>query len=338
MIRIDGSFGEGGGQILRTSLSLSLLTGQPFEMERIRAGRQKPGLLRQHLTAVRAAAEVGHAEVEGAELRSAHLKFSPKGVKPGEYKLSVGSAGSTTLVLQTLLPPLLLADGPTSLHLEGGTHNPLAPPYDFLSRSFLPLLNRLGPQVSSELVRPGFFPAGGGYLRAQITPVKKLEPMDLLERGALKAKRVEAHVAHLPFEIAQRELDTIRKRSKWEDAEFKGKTINGSAGPGNIVLVEIECEHVTEVFAGFGEKGVRGEKVAETALLPALDYLQSDAVAGEHLADQLLLPLALAGKGHFSTTTLSGHTTTNMNIIERFLSVRLTATEIRPNHYRIQAG
>src|SRR5512136_2571133 len=179
MITIDGSQGEGGGQILRTSLALSLVTGQPFRMERIRAKRQKPGLLKQHLTAVEAAKTVGCAEVTGAALGSQTLEFKPGPVTPGNYRFAVGTAGSATLVLQTVLPPLLVASGPSTLTLEGGTHNPFAPPFDFLARCFAPVVERMGPRIELKLHRPGFFPAGGGQFEAQITPVNRLKPIDL---------------------------------------------------------------------------------------------------------------------------------------------------------------
>src|ERR1051326_3946650 len=189
MITIDGSQGEGGGQIMRTSLALSLVTGQPFRMEQIRAKRQKPGLLRQHLTAVEAAKTVGGAEVEGAALNSQTLEFRPRSVTPGNYRFAVGTAGSATLVLQTVLPSLLTASGPSTLTLEGGTHNPLAPPFDFLSCSFMPLIHRMGPSVELELRTPGFYPAGGGKFHARVEPAKRLSPLVLDERGALQSRR-----------------------------------------------------------------------------------------------------------------------------------------------------
>src|SRR5437867_958993 len=164
MLLIDGSQGEGGGQILRTALGLSLVTGTPIRIEKIRAGRAKPGLLRQHLTAVNAATAIGAVDVEGATLGSQELTFRPGTVKPGEYRFAVGTAGSTGLVLQTVLPPLLTAPGPSTLTLEGGTHNPTAPPFDFLARAFLPLISRMGPSATARLERPGFYPAGGGQM------------------------------------------------------------------------------------------------------------------------------------------------------------------------------
>ena len=162
MIRIDGAKGEGGGQMLRTSLALSLLTSQPFQMENVRAGQERPGLLRQHLAAVLAAVEIGDAEVEGAQLGSQALSFAPKTIKNGNYRFVIGTAGSGTLVLQTVLPALMLASGPSTVTIEGGTHNQSAPPFDFLDRTFLPFIRRMGPEVKLSLDRYGFYPAGGG--------------------------------------------------------------------------------------------------------------------------------------------------------------------------------
>ena len=188
MIVIDGSAGEGGGQILRSSLALSLVTGKPFRIENIRAGRTKPGLLRQHLTALAAATQIGKAKVEGAVLGSKIVSFTPRGVTPGDYHFAVGTAGSATLVLQTVLPALMLASGPSTLVLEGGTHNPSAPPFDFISKAFLPILNRMGPCIKVELERYGFYPAGGGRFRVSINPAAQLSPIDLLTCGESRAR------------------------------------------------------------------------------------------------------------------------------------------------------
>ena len=206
MILIDGSEGEGGGQILRTSLALSLVTGQPFRLENIRAGRQKPGLLRQHLTAVEAATTVGAAEVIGAALGSKTLEFRPGAVTPGNYRFAVGTAGSATLVLQTVLPPLLTANAISTLTLEGGTHNPFAPPFDFLARCFAPLIQRMGPTIELELRRPGFFPAGGGKFHARIEPVKRLARFDLLERGPLRQHRARVIISKIPTHADHRKI------------------------------------------------------------------------------------------------------------------------------------
>lgn len=202
MIRIDGSSGEGGGQILRSSLSLSLATGKPFCIEKIRARREKSGLLRQHLTAVLAAAEIGGAEVEGANLGSQAIRFIPGTVKPGNHRFVIGTAGSGTLVLQTILPALVTASGPSCITIEGGTHNLQAPPFDFLEKCFLPIINQLGAKVVVKLERYGFYPAGGGCFSVTIQPCARLSPIRLVDRGEITQRKSVAVVANLPRTIA----------------------------------------------------------------------------------------------------------------------------------------
>ncbi|HEX9983397.1 MAG TPA: RNA 3'-terminal phosphate cyclase, partial [Thermoanaerobaculia bacterium] len=320
MIVIDGSQGEGGGQILRSSLALSLVTGKPFRIERIRARRQKPGLLRQHLTAVMAAARVGAAAIEGAELGSQQLTFVPGGLHGGVYSFQIGTAGSTTLVLQTILVPLFFAETASTIEIEGGTHNSNSPPFDFLTRSYLPLLRRMGARAEVELVRPGFYPAGGGKILVTVEP-SRLGRLELLERGALIATRARACVANLPYDIAQREVAVVGDKLGW--TELQARTLTDSVGPGNVLTLEAEYEHVTEVVTGFGERGVRAEEVASRASEEMLRYLSAEGAAGEHLADQLLLPMALGGGGEFTAVTVSSHTTTNAEVIGRFLDVRV---------------
>lgn len=321
-VRIDGGQGEGGGQVLRTSLSLSMVTGQPFEIDNIRAGRERPGLLRQHLTAVQAAAEVCGATVEGAALGSTRLAFTPGAVRAGEYQFSVGTAGSATLVLQTVLPALMLADGPSRLTLEGGTHNPAAPPFDFLERTFLPVLARMGPRVTVALERYGFYPAGGGRFTAEIQPVERLAPLALGERSAVTGRRAIGLVANLPAHIAEREITTAIQRLEWPAEARAMLGTRNSNGPGNALMLEVETAEVTEIFTVFGEMGVTAEQVGRRAAGLVRVYLQSTAAAGPHLADQLLLPLALAGAGEFTAVALDGHATTNMEVIGQFLPVR----------------
>ncbi len=321
LTRIDGASGEGGGQILRSALALSLVTGRSCRIENIRGRRKKPGLRRQHLTAVNAAAQVGSAAVQGAALGSTELIFAPQRVTPGEYRFSVGTAGSATLVLQTVLPALLTASGPSTLHLEGGTHNPFAPPYDFLAEAFLPCIRRMGPQVSTALVRPGFYPAGGGRFDVTVEPAKRLERLEILERGALKRRRARAIVAGLPRHIADRELKTVRDMLAWDRRALEVEELTDSDGPGNALLLVLESEHVTEVFTGFGRRGVAAELVAKRVVKEVRRYLSSDVPVGEHLADQLLLPMALAGGGAFKTLVPSRHTTTSIDVIKSFLDV-----------------
>src|SRR5512140_545114 len=321
MITIDGSQGEGGGQILRTSLALSLVTGQPFRMEGIRAKHQKPGLLKQHLTAVEAAKTVGCAEVTGAALGSQTLEFTPGPVTPGNYRFAVGTAGSATLVLQTVFPALLTASGFSTLTLEGGTHNPMAPPFDFLEKSFMPLIHRMGPSVELKLRRPGFYPAGGGRFHARIEPAKKLSRLDLLERGSVRSRQARILVSKLPEHVGQRELAVVRDELKWREDECVVEAVPYRVGPGNAVVLAIEAEHVTEVFTGFGERGRPAEEVATSAVQAAKTWLEAGVPVDEHLADQILIPLVLAGRGSFRTTKPSLHTTTNAEAIQRFLPV-----------------
>ena len=327
MVRIDGSAGEGGGQMLRSALSLSLATGKAFRMENIRAKREKSGLLRQHLTAVHAASEVGSAQVEGATLGSKTLTFIPGSVRSGSYHFAVGTAGSSTLVFQTILPALMTASGRSEVTIEGGTHNMQAPPLDFLQKVFLPVINRLGPQIEIRLEKYGFYPAGGGCFTATVEPCERLSSFELLERGEIEHRSAVAIVANLARSIAQREIDTVAKLLNWDAECTQIVETKNSVGPGNIVLIELSSSNFTEVFCGFGRIGASAESVASEAVDAARSYLVSEAAAGEHLTDQLLLPFALAGGGSFSAVTLNMHAKTNMEIIRKFLPIRFEVVE-----------
>lgn len=329
MLTIDGSRGEGGGQIFRTSLTLSLITGAPFRIERIRAGRAKPGLMRQHLTALEAAAAVGDAEVDGAVVGGQEVVFRPKRVRPGTYGFAVGTAGSAGLVLQTILLPLVVARAPSRLTLEGGTHNPAAPPFEFLTEALLPLLRRMGADVDARLERAGFYPAGGGRMTIDVTDGGSLRALHLLQRGRTLRRRARALVSRLSRQIADRELAVIRSRLGWDGEELEAVVLSeGMAGPGNVVLLSIESEHVVEVFTGFGEVGVRAEAVAERVAQDARRYLAADVPVGPHLADQLLLPMALARGGAFRTVPLSRHASTNLEVIGQFLGTPIDVTPV----------
>lgn len=338
MLIIDGSFGEGGGQIIRSSLALALVTGKPFRAERVRANRDKPGLKQQHLTAVKAAAEIGGAVVEGAAVGAREFAFSPGVVAPGDYVFRIGTAGSTTLVLQTILPPLIIAPGPSTIRIEGGTHNPHAPPFDFLEKTFLPLVNRIGPGVTIELERYGFYPPGGGALNVLIEPSAEFRRLDLLERGLTRPPRARALVVNLPPGIAERELSLIKERTGWGDEQLIVETSNNAISPGNVLMIEIESEHLTEVVSRIGERGVRAEIVAEKALDEALSYLDADAPVGGRLADQLLIPLALGAGGSFLTGPLSLHTTTNIEIVKMFLGTEIAVTPTAAGTWRVDVG
>jgi RNA 3'-terminal phosphate cyclase (ATP) len=322
-IELDGSQGEGGGQVLRSALALSLVTGTPFHLANVRAGRERPGLLRQHLTAVRAAAEVGGARVTGAELGSRDLAFVPGPVKAGDYRFSIGSAGSATLVFQAIFPALALASGRSTVVVEGGTHNSMAPPWEFLARAYLPLVARMGPKATATLEQAGFFPAGGGRLRVAVEPAQAFGRLELLERGDIQARRVTALLAQLGRSIGERELAVVRERLGWEPSCGHVEQVARGAGPGNAVVVEVECEQLTEVFTAFGERRVTAEAVGAEVAAEAAEWLAAGVPVGRHLADQLLLPMALGGGGTFRTVVPTLHTRTNAEVIRAFLGAEV---------------
>ena len=322
MITIDGAEGEGGGQVVRNACALSLATGQPFQIANVRGGREKPGLMRQHVTAIEAACAIGEGGAcEGVSVGSTEIIFRPGSVRGGEYRFAVGTAGSTGLVLQTVLMPLLMADAPSRLVLEGGTHNMLAPPFEFIAKAFLPVINRMGPRVEARLVRHGFYPGGGGRIDVDIAPAP-LAAIDCVERGSLLRTSAIAFIAGLPFDIAEREITCARQLIDWPERSFAVRELPEERGPGNILLLEAEYEHVTEVVSGFGQLGVPAERLAKRAAGRMNGYLESTAFAGPYLADQLLLPFALAGGGTFTTVKPSQHALTAADVIERFTGRR----------------
>jgi RNA 3'-terminal phosphate cyclase (ATP) len=325
MVKIDGSMGEGGGQIVRTALSLSLTTQCPIRLINIRANRSRPGLRPQHVTAVRAAAAIGEATVSEVQEGTRTLTFEPSAVQPGTYHFDVGTAGSAVLVLQTVLLPLLTAQRPSRVTVTGGTHNNFAPPFDFFATTFLPVVERMGPMLRATLDDPGFYPKGGGRCTVDVQPVAELDRLALTERGASRPARIRAIVANLPRHIAEREIATLREALSIDIGETHIETPS-TLSAGNALLLELPFRHVTEVVSGIGEKGLPAEKVAMNVAEEATSYLNSDAPVGSHLADQLLLPLALGG-GQFRTTSLTAHTHTNAAVIERVLGDRFAIEE-----------
>ncbi|WP_126456784.1 RNA 3'-terminal phosphate cyclase [Sulfuriflexus mobilis] len=335
MLNIDGDVGEGGGQIVRSSLALAMCLDRPFRITRIRARRERPGLQAQHLAAVSAAASVSQAHVEGAYKGSQELLFKPRKVIAGDYHFAIGTAGSTSLVLQTVLPALILADRESNLLLEGGTHNPLAPPFDFLKHAFLPLLNRMGPAVTATLERPGFAPEGGGRVRVHIKPVAHLQALELPERGDIVQQRAEVLLAHLPEHIANRELAVIRDALSFPESKLNFRVDNTANGPGNAVSIIVESAFVTECFTAFGQRRLPAERVAESVVREVRRYLQAGVPVGRYLADQLLLPLALAGEGMFVTLQPSSHVITNMAVVKKFMQAEFASEKIDEDAWRI---
>jgi RNA 3'-terminal phosphate cyclase (ATP) len=336
MVVIDGSYGEGGGQVLRTALTLAVLSGRPTHIEHIRAGRRKPGLRPQHLTAVRAAAAVCGARLEGDALGSQTLTLVPDGPPvPGEYTFDVGevaqggSAGSVSLVLQTVLLPLALAEGESHLTLRGGTHVPWAPPVSYLEHVFLPTLAQMGVSAQVELTRWGFYPAGGGEVQVRIIGREEgLRPISLTERGGLQRIWGTAAVTNLPAHIPQRMAARARNVLADEglQAQVEPRRLRG-VGPGAGIFLFAEYaaspsgEATVAGFTAYGRKGLPAERVAEMACQEILAHHRSDAPVGPHLADQLVLPMALAdGESRVRTSHVSQHLLTNVWVVRKFLA------------------
>lgn len=331
-IRIDGSQGEGGGQILRTALSLSMITGKPFELVNLRAGRKKPGLMRQHLVCVQASQQISHAYTEGAGLHSQYLYFAPQQTQAGHYEFQIGSAGSSLLVFQTLLPVLLQQSTPSQLIIHGGTHNPMAPTADFIQHSFIPTLAKIGIQIDFEMEKAGFFPIGAGKIKATVHPWQHRQELDLRSRGSLQATRAYAAVLNLDTNIAERELATLQQKLDLQQAEqlqLKG------ISQGNSLFVCIDSEQHCQVFSALGELRKSGEQIAGQLAKEVNHYLHSQAVADEYLADQLLLPLALGQGGRFTAQTLSEHTRTQAEMIKRFIDCEIELIEHAHQHVEI---
>jgi RNA 3'-terminal phosphate cyclase (ATP) len=333
MITLDGSQGEGGGQILRSALALSLVTGRPFRIHQIRARRPKPGLMRQHLACVEAAARIGNATVEGATPGSRELVFHPGTMSHGNHTFTIDGAGSTMLLLQTVLMPLLLAGGPSELVLEGGTHNPFAPPHPFIEASFLPLLRRMGFRVDTALEHPGFYPRGGGRCLVRIDPVvggvASLCRMDLPARTVKPALSAIICAAGVPRAVVEQESAELRRRLELGPDQIEVRTESDAFGPGNTVHVVAALDGYAEVFTGFGGRGKRAGEVVGEAVAEAQLFMQSQAATGPHLADQLLLPMALAKGGSQVTVEPSDHTRTNIAVIGQFLDAKMN---LKPEH------
>jgi RNA 3'-terminal phosphate cyclase (ATP) len=330
MIVINGSYGEGGGQVLRTSLTLAALLGEPLRIENIRAKRRKPGLQAQHLTGVWATAQICNAELEGADFGSLTLTFRPRSSpQAGEYSFDVaearkgGSAGATSLVFQTLLLPLAFARGQSRLTIRGGTHVAWSPPFHYLEHVYLPTLARMGLEARAEIGKWGWYPIGGGEMTAVIRGQResRLSGLDLVERGELKRLWGISATSNLPAHIGQRQKKRaegyLRKRGFAPQIEIVDAP---SPGKGTVVFLVAEYEHAVAGFSSLGRRGKPAEKVAEEACREFIAYHQSGACLDKHLADQLILPLALtSGPSAFTTCEITQHLLTNVWVVEQFL-------------------
>jgi RNA 3'-terminal phosphate cyclase (ATP) len=337
MLQIDGKHGEGGGQILRTSLTLSALTGKPFRIYDIRAKRRNPGIQNQHLQSVLAAAKTCRAKCEGASIGSMELTFAPGEISGGEFSFDIKSAGSASLVLQTILPILFRAQEPSQVTIYGGTHNPWGPPYEFIRDSFLPTIAKMGFKAEVILIKHGFYPIGGGELRALIEPVNlsETQPLDLVKRGEVVSTRAKVILSNLPLHIAERERSVISKEIGIPENDVETEMVPDPVGPGNAVIISAECEGHTNVFVAFGQRGRKAEAVAKDACYEYKAWLSSNAVACPHLTDQLLIYAFLAGDGRFTTNKITQHFQTNTDIIKRFIDVELSVQKEKEDRFRV---
>lgn len=353
MLEIDGSFGEGGGQILRTSLTLALLTGKAFRLVRIRAHRPKPGLQPQHLSSVRAAAQISQAEVHGDVLGSCELTFVPGSVTPGQYHFSIGTAGATSLVLQTVYYPLALAaNEPSEVVISGGTHVTKSPCFHFLETTWRAWLEKLGLRVRLKMRRPGFYPRGGGVIEAHITPSTTVQPLGLEEASASHAPISRwgrqlavtgfSAVAGLPQTIAQRQAHRAEKRLRQAGYDCEIELQNWEDGPGTVLALVWQLGPVPTLFAALGERGKPAERVADDAVDELLHHAEHGPHAVDpHSADQLLIPLALApGRSEFPVSQVTSHLLTNGEVVRQFTGRQITITgdEGQPGRVTVQGN
>lgn len=326
MLELDGSLGEGGGQILRSSLALALITGKAFRLTKVRAGRAKPGLQPQHLMSVRAAATIGGAKVTGDAIGSTTLTFEPGPVKPGKYRFSIGTAGATGLVLHTIYLPLAWqASGPSEVVFEGGTHVTTSPCFHFLDVTWRAYLERLGLRIKLEMKRPGFYPRGGGEVHALIQPCARINPLNMTTRGPIRQATGFSAVAGLPEHIARRQARraTVRLKDQGINAEFELEEWPG--GPGSVLAIRFGEAPVPTLFVGLGARGKPAEAVADEATDAALAYAAAGAPVDSHSADQMLLPLALStGASEFGVSEVTRHLTTNIAVIQKFIEREIT--------------
>ncbi|GAB4255535.1 MAG: RNA 3'-terminal phosphate cyclase [Deferrisomatales bacterium] len=344
MIAIDGAAGEGGGQILRTALTLSLVTGQPFRIDRIRAGRPRPGLAPQHLQAVRAAAAVGEARVEGARKGSTSLAFTPGRVRSGTFRFDIGTAGAASLVLQTVALPLAWVGAPSRVAITGGTHVPWSPCFEYLDLQWRPFLEGMGVEVQLALERAGFYPRGGGRLQALLGPARlPLRPLDLAEPGRLLGIGGVSAVGRLPRSIAERQRRRALDRlARWRVPVEVEVAEVPAPSPGTYLVLVGRFERSRACVSALGARGKPAERVADEAVEELEEVLGSGAPVDAHAGDQLLLPLALArGSSVMRVPRVTGHLVTNAWVIRQFVPqsrVEIEGEEGRPGRVRVEGA
>lgn len=340
MIEIDGSMGEGGGQVLRTSLTLSILTRQPFRIYNIRLNRSTRGLRPQHVQAVKAAAQICHGEVSGAQEGSLHVEFQPGEIQSGRYRFEIGTAGAVTLVLQTILIPLAHAPAASEVYISGGTHVQWSPVFEYLTLQWLPYLQMIGYESKLDLDRAGFYPQGGGRIRAIVRPSNANRPIELLQRGKLRELTGISAVCNLDPSIAERQkrqaiqrLASLRYAPRIKLQEYRSQNSKGT-----VFLLHAQFENGSACFSSLGAVGKPAERVADEAVDDLITFMESSATIDHHLADQLLLPLALLDQpSAFHTNQVSQHLVTNAAVINRFIPVpiQITGEPLAPGLVRI---
>jgi len=341
MVRIDGSFGEGGGQILRTSLALSCVLGTPMKITNIRKTRKNAGLQPQHLTAVMAAASIAGAEVQGAELSSTELEFRPGRTSGGTYHFDVaekkGSAGSTSLVLQTILLPLCFAEKSSLVTVSGGTHVPWSPSFHYLRSIVAPLLFRIGVPVECAIASWGWFPIGNGQVSARITPARVLQPLTVIDRGRLVRVFGISAISNLPNHIATRQRDRALAILSRQGIDASIEVLSApSPGKGSFLFLAAEFEHLVAGFGSLGAIGKRAEEVADEACDELLSYLRSKGALDPHLADQVVPWLAFCqGPSEFSTSRVTGHLLTNLWVVRQFMDIDVRVEGVEGEEGRV---
>jgi RNA 3'-terminal phosphate cyclase (ATP) len=327
LIHIDGSYGEGGGQILRTALTLSAILKRPFTISHIRSKRKNPGLQAQHLEAIEALARITEAQTQGVKLGSQEITFVPQVIHPGKYQFEVRTAGSVTLLFQAIFLPLCFSKQISSVTLIGGTHVQWSPSFHYLSEVLLPTLERIGVSAEAAIEKWGFYPKGGGRIQLKINPVQELKPISLVDRGSLKKIRGISAISKLPGHVAERQKEQALKRIQTElqtDGEITILDNAPSDGTGSFVFLLAEYERGLAGFSSLGVRGKPAEKVADEAVDSLKDYVESDGCVDPHLADQLVPFMALTkGNSSFSTTRMTEHLLTNIWLVERFLEVNV---------------
>lgn len=336
IIRIDGSYGEGGGQMLRTSLALSILLFKPFEMINIRANRPNPGIQAQHLKAIEAASIVSEAIVEGAKLKSSWIRFFPKRIKNGNFRFDIGTAGATSLVLQTLYLPLSFASGTSNLTITGGTHVSWSPTFDYIKNCWIYFMEILGLKIKVELKRAGFYPHGGGEIKALINPADGVKPLNLIDRGKLLKIQIYSAHTNLTDEVAKRQARTAERILKgYGEIETIIDELESYSKNTTIAITGI-FENSICCYTNLGEKGKRAELVAEEACEKFIKFLSTESTVDEYMADQILLPLSIAsGISQFTTPKITSHLKTNMDTIKKFIDVEFKISEFK-NSYKIE--